>query len=76
MTSSDPHCVLQWDIQKHLCLLSKEQYYRFAVSLGDGREADVPAATGTNEPELFEYIVGYMKSEQLQHPEDASKQDK
>lgn len=68
--SSDHHCELLWEIQKLLHLLNEEQLYKVAVSLEDEWEVDIPAVTGSNEPELFEYLVGYMKSDQLMDLED------
>lgn len=68
--SSNPRRELLWEIQKLLHLLNEEQLYNIAVSLEDEREVDIPAVTGSNEPELFEYLVGYMKSDQLMDLED------
>lgn len=70
MASSDPRRVLQWDIQKKLHHLTEQQLYRLAVALEDEREVAIPAATGSNELELFDHIVGYMNSESLQSRED------
>lgn len=70
MASSAPLRALLWDIQKQLHLLSEEQLYSLASSLEDERGLEVPKVTGTNEPELFEFIVDYMKSDQLRTLED------
>lgn len=70
MVSSDPRRVLQWDIQKKLLQLDEPQLYRLAVALEDDRGVEIPAATGSNELELFDHIVGYMNSESLQNRED------
>lgn len=70
MASSAPLRALLWDIQRQLHVLSEEQLYRLASSLEDERDTAVPEVTGTNEPELFEFIVDYMKSDQLKKLED------
>ena len=70
MASSAPLRALLWDIQKQLHLLSEEQLYNVASSLEDERGLEVPKVTGTNEPELFEFIVDYTKSDQLRTLED------
>ncbi len=70
MASSAPLRALLWDIQRQLYLLSEEQLYKLASSLEDERDTAVPEVTGTNEPELFEFIVDYMKSDQLKKLED------
>ncbi|KAI4818771.1 hypothetical protein KUCAC02_004071, partial [Chaenocephalus aceratus] len=44
--------------------------YDLAVSRRDECEIVIPAVTGSNEPELFEYIVSYLKSDQLMDLED------
>lgn len=70
MASSAPLPALLWDVKKQLHLLSEEQLYSLASSLEDERGLEVPKVTGTNEPELFEFIVDYMKSDQLRTLED------
>lgn len=70
MASSAPLRALLWDIQRQLYLLSEEQLYKLASSLEDERDTAVPEVTGTNEPERFEFIVDYMKSDQLKKLED------
>jgi len=70
MASSAPLRALLWDIQKQLHLLSEEQLHSLALSLEDERGLEIPEVTGTNEPELFEFIVDYMKSDQLRKLED------
>ncbi|KAI4832715.1 hypothetical protein KUCAC02_015669, partial [Chaenocephalus aceratus] len=68
--SSDPRGELLWEIQKKHLLLNEKQLYDLAVSRRDECEIVIPAVTGSNEPELFEYIVSYMKSDQLMDLED------
>lgn len=53
---------------KHL--LSEEQLYSLALSLKDERDMEILEVTCTIEPELFEFIVDYMKSDQLGKLED------
>lgn len=70
MASSDPVRGMQWEIRKKLLQLDEAQLYRLAVALEDDRGVEIPAATGSNELELFDHIVGYMNSESLQRRED------
>ncbi|RXN21885.1 interferon-induced very large GTPase 1 isoform X1 [Labeo rohita] len=70
MASSAPLCALLWDIQRQLHLLSEEQLYRLTSSLKDEGDKAIPEVTGTNEPERFEFIVDYLKSDQLKKLED------
>lgn len=70
MASSAPLRALLWDIQKQLHLLSEEQLHSLALSLEVGRDREVPEVTGSNESEFFEFIVDYMRSDQLRNLED------
>lgn len=67
---ASPHRALMWDIRKQINLLSKEQLHRLAITLEDERDVDFPSVTGANRMELVEFIVDYMRSDQLEKFED------
>ena len=68
MASSEPRQVLVWDIHKKLPLLNASQLYKLAASLEEEENSEL---SELSEPELFYYIIDFLKSKKLMGLEDA-----
>lgn len=59
---------LIYKIQKRLCNLSESQLLQMAKTVGDGKTTG--HASDLSEPELYDWIVDYIRSEELEALED------
>ncbi|XP_034148736.1 interferon-induced very large GTPase 1-like isoform X2 [Esox lucius] len=69
MAQTKAHQKLFWEIQKQLMQLNEEQLCILADVLSLEMPEKAPTLTGSNEAELFDYILRSMKSQQLNQPE-------
>ncbi|KAI4876105.1 hypothetical protein NFI96_006460 [Prochilodus magdalenae] len=68
MATSTPRRMLVYTIQKRLSALNESQLQTVAHAIHDEESTASPA--GLSEPELYDFIVDYLRSERLRNMED------
>ncbi|KAI4875326.1 hypothetical protein NFI96_030093, partial [Prochilodus magdalenae] len=68
MATSTPRRMLVYTIQKRLSTLNESQLQTVAHAIHDEESTASPA--GLSEPELYDFIVDYLRSERLRNMED------
>lgn len=70
MATTTPRRMLVFKIQKRLLALSMSQLQTVASAIDDGSGKDTESLAALSEPELFDLIVDFLKSEKLRGMED------